>query len=121
MELEQQGPVNEEESREQGAGSREQGAGSREQGAGSRTGAGSYLAEGRGALSTAGVPEGALLVGLVLEEPEEVLGQEAGEPGVDLGVVEVVHGVHLAAAVVDLPLQFAETLVRQLELLLWLQ
>ena len=52
---------------------------------------------------------------MVVEVSEVVLGQEAGKPWVDLCIVEVVHGVHLAAAVVDLSFQLAEALVRERE------
>ena len=50
---------------------------------------------------------------MIVKVSEVVLGQEAGQPWVDLGIVEVVHGVHLAAAVVNLPFELAETLVRE--------
>ena len=48
---------------------------------------------------------------MIVKVSEVVLGQEAGQPWVDLGIVEVVHRVHLAAAVVNLPFELAEALV----------
>lgn len=55
-------------------------------------------------------PEGALLLQVHLVEAKEVLYEQTLQPGIDLHVVEVVHGVHIAAAVVYRSLQLQENI-----------
>ena len=71
-----------------------------------------------GTLVQGSIPEGTLLLSIVLEILEVVPLDQVHQPGVDLLVVEVVDCVYGATAVVNLTLELAETLLPLVAMLL---